>query len=263
MASVAETITQPTTAPAIADQRSVPLGTRGKGRQPPRFSGRNSYSLFVSSMKLLLPALAAGLVLLVIAWPQIMPDVSRSGLDFNKVARDYAKTLNMLNARYSGVDQNNQPFNIAADLATQAPDQENVVELQHPKADILTTGGDLVALTARLGHYDRDGETLELTGTVNLIHDKGFKIVTESATVDLKNGSAAGDDAVAGDGPSGELQSEGFRLRERGQIIVFTGKSRMLIYPDAQQSLPQTAPSENSDLLQVAPLESSPRENTQ
>ena len=189
-------------------------------------------------MKVLLPALAAALVLLVIAWPQLMPDVTRSGLDFAKFARDQAKTLNMLNARYSGVDENNQPFNVAADLATQAPDNENVVELQHPKADIRTTEGDMVALSARVGHYHREEETLDLAGKVHLVHDKGFDIVTESARVDLKDGSAAGDAAVSGQGPSGELQSEGFRLRERGQVIVFTGRSRLLIYPEAKQSLP-------------------------
>ncbi len=205
---------------------------------PPRLSGRNSYSLFVSSMKLLLPALAAGLVLLVVAWPQLMPDLTRSGLDFAKIARDQAKTLNMLNARYSGVDENNQPFNVAADLATQTPDNEDVVELQHPKADIRTTDGDLVALSARVGHYHRKEETLDLAGKVHLVHDNGFDIVTESARVDLKNGSAAGDTAVSGQGPSGELQAEGFRLRERGQVIVFTGKSRLLIYPEAESSLP-------------------------
>ena len=209
----------------------------GANRQPPRLSGRNNYSLFVSSMKLLLPALAAGLVLLVIAWPQIMPDVSRSGLNWQKVARDHAKTLNMLNARYSGVDENNQPFNIAADLATQAPDNKDVVELQHPKADIRTTEGNMVGLSARLGHYDRKGETLDLSGAVKLTHDDGFNVVTETARVDLKEGSAAGDSPVAGDGPSGELQAEGFRLRERGQVIIFTGKSRLLIYPDAQEKL--------------------------
>ena len=189
-------------------------------------------------MKVLLPALAAALVLLVIAWPQLMPDVTRSGLDFAKFARDQAKTLNMLNARYSGVDENNQPFNVAADLATQAPDNENVVELQHPKADIRTTEGDMVALSARVGHYHREEETLDLAGKVHLVHDKGFDIVTESARVDLKDGSAAGDAAVSGQGPSGELQSEGFRLRERGQVIVFTGRSRLLIYPEAKGSLP-------------------------
>jgi len=191
-------------------------------------------------MKLLLPALAAGLVLLVVAWPQLMPDVTRSGLDFTKIARDQAKTLNMLNARYSGVDENNQPFNVAADLATQAPDNADVVELQHPKADIRTTDGDLVALSARIGHYDREEETLELTGKVHLVHDRGFDIVTGTARVDIKDGSAAGDTAVSGQGPSGELQAEGFRLRERGQVIVFTGKSRLLIYPEAQESLSGT-----------------------
>lgn len=230
-----------------AAQRTIPMqppaGTQPPGQRPPppRLSGRNSYSLFVSSMKLLLPALAAGLVLLVVAWPQLMPDVTRSGLDFQKIARDQAKTLNMLNARYSGVDENNQPFNVAADLATQAPDNENVVELQHPKADIRTTDGDLVALSARVGHYHREEETLDLTGRVHLVHDDGFDMITESASVSLKDGSAAGDEAVVGQGPSGKLQSEGFRLRERGQVILFTGKSSLLIYPDPKESLPGNA----------------------
>lgn len=205
--------------------------------QPPRLSGRNHYSLFVTSMKFLLPALATALVLLVIAWPQIIPDERSVGFNFPEIAREQARTLNMLNAHYSGVDENNQPFNVTADMATQAPGNEEVIELQHPKADITTTKGELVALTARIGHYDREVETLDLNGTVHLTHDEGFEITTETATVDLKDGSAAGDSAVSGQGPAGELQSEGFRLREKGQIIIFTGKSRMLIYPDARESL--------------------------
>src|SRR3546814_17659251 len=116
---------------------------------PPRLSGRNSYSLFVTSMKVVLPALAAGLVLLVVAWPQIMPDISRSGIDFQKIARDQAKTLNMLNARYSGVDENTQPFNVAADLATQSPDAENHVELQHPQAALRTTKDNQISKKSR------------------------------------------------------------------------------------------------------------------
>ncbi|MPZ09399.1 MAG: LPS export ABC transporter periplasmic protein LptC [Kiloniellaceae bacterium] len=229
---------------AVHREIRVPPGGTARGETgdflippPPRLSGRNTYSLFVSSMKLLLPALAAGLVLLVVAWPQLMPDINRSGLDFSKIARDQAKTLNMLNARYSGVDENNQPFNVAADMATQTPDNENVVELQHPKADIRATEG-LVALSARVGHYHREEEMLDLIGGVHLTHDEGFDIVTEAASVDLKEGSAAGDSAVSGTGPSGELQSEGFRLSERGQVIVFTGKSRLLIQPAAKDSLP-------------------------
>ncbi|NIA67951.1 LPS export ABC transporter periplasmic protein LptC [Pelagibius litoralis] len=208
-----------------------------KALQPPRLSGRNSYSLFVTSMKFLLPALATGLVLLVIAWPQIIPDQRSLGLDFSKIARDQAKNLNMLNAHFSGVDENNQPFNITADMASQTPDNEDVVELQHPKAKMQTTEGARIGISARLGHFDQEVEILNLTGTVHLTHDKGFEMTTDAATVDLKEGTAAGDSAVSGQGPAGELQAEGFRMREKGQIIVFTGKSRMLILPNAEESL--------------------------
>lgn len=231
---------------AAAEQEAA-----GQALPPPRLSGRNGYSLFVSSMKVLLPAMAAGLVLLVVAWPQLIPDVSRSGIDFQKIARDQAKTLNMLNARYSGVDENNQPFNVAADLATQAPENENLIELQHPKADIRTTEGDLVALSARLGHYHRADEKLDLSGKVHLTHDEGFDIVTETATINLNDGSAAGSSAVSGQGPTGELQAEGFRLSDRGQVILFTGRSRLLIYPEAESDQPQEDPgNQTPELLQ-------------
>lgn len=220
----------------IGGQRITAAAAPVKAKQPPRLSGRNGYSLFVTSMKLLLPALATGLVLLVVAWPQIIADHRGIGLDFSKIARDQAKTLNMLNAHYSGVDENNQPFNVSADMATQAPGNEDMIELQYPRANIKTTKGELVALSARLGLYDREGEMLDLNGTVHVTHDKGFEITTETATVDLKDGSAAGESPVSGHGPSGELQSEGFLIREKGQIIVFTGKSRLIHFPGSEGS---------------------------
>lgn len=218
-------------------QKSAARSERGQEPQPPRLSGRNSYSRFVTSMKFLLPALATALVLLVIAWPQMIPDQRSLNIDWKRIAQEQAKTLNMLNAHFSGVDENDQPFNVTADLATQAPGSEDVVELQHPKANLQTTEGASVGLSARLGHFDREVEVLDLTGTVHLTHDKGFEMTTETATVDLKEGTASGDSAVSGQGPAGELQAEGFRLREKGEVIIFTGKSRMLILPNAEESL--------------------------
>src|SRR3546814_15477744 len=93
---------------------------------PPRLSGRNSYSLFVTSMKVVLPALAAGLVLLVVAWPQTMPDNNRSGIDSQKIARDHAQTLPLLHESYRVVDDKHQQFKVAHALATSPPAFDNL-----------------------------------------------------------------------------------------------------------------------------------------
>ena len=70
--------------------------------QPPRLSRRDRYSLFVVVMKVLLPALAAGLLLLLVAWPQLDPTNDRLGLDFSDLSIEQPDNLSMLNARFSG-----------------------------------------------------------------------------------------------------------------------------------------------------------------
>jgi len=52
---------------------------------------------------------------------------------------------------------------------------------------------------------------------------------TESATVDLEGGTAEGHEKVEGHGPSGEVESEGFRILDKGAVVIFTGRARMLL----------------------------------
>src|SRR5690606_24131959 len=96
---------------ALGGRLMVMLRIRREDALPaPRLSGRNGYSLFVSSMKLLLPCLAAALVILVVAWPQIRQHESLVGRQLIEDARREAQNLRMVNARYTGVDEKNQPF---------------------------------------------------------------------------------------------------------------------------------------------------------
>ncbi len=79
--------------------RSPRRGTAQAGRRPrptgraPRMSVRNRYSIFVGFMKVLLPALAAALVLLVVAWPQFNIDDRGFRLSVSKLAPDQADSL--------------------------------------------------------------------------------------------------------------------------------------------------------------------------
>jgi lipopolysaccharide export system protein LptC len=199
-------------------------------KKPPRLSGRDAHSVFVSLLKLLLPAVAVGLILLVVVWPQVQQDDSRFRVGVSKLAPEQAENLNMINARFEGVDDQDRPFTVTADVATQRQGQPNLIELQLPKADMTMKDGAWVALTARQGLYRRDSKVLELSGEVSLFHDRGFELRTSAARIDLEAGVASGDRPVQGHGPSGRLEAEGFRMGQNGERILFTGNSRMVLY---------------------------------
>lgn len=204
-------------------------------RQPPRLSIRNRYSLFVGFMKVLLPAMAAALVLLIVAWPQFALKEDGFRLSVSKLAPDQAESLTMLNARFDGRDESDQPYTLTADIATQSESDQDLVTLELPKADITLEDGAWLALTARSGEYRRESKLLDLVGSVNLFHDKGFELRSESARIHLDQGIAEGAQPVEGQGSAGTVRAEGFRVLDRGERILFLGKSRLVILPEAQE----------------------------
>lgn len=222
--------------PGLATAAAAPESDLARGApQPPRFSDR--HSRFVGLMKLLLPALAAALILLVIAWPHLRIDSDGFRLGISRLGFGQPDNLSMVNARFNGVDAKNRPFTITADLATQSRENESLIALELPKADMTLQDGAWLALSARAGKYDQDREQLALRGDVSLFHDDGFEIHTQSALIDLAEGVARGDEPVEGQGAPGTIAGEGFRVTDRGQRILFTGKSRLVIAPDARDTV--------------------------
>src|SRR4029453_11751805 len=105
------------------------------------------------------------------------------------------------------------------------------ISLKKPLADIVMSGGAYVALTANDGVLDRDADIITLNGDVTLFHDNGLSFQTDSATINLKEKTAEGSETVEGQNGKGELISQGFRVLDDGDTIVFTGKAYMKIYP--------------------------------
>jgi lipopolysaccharide export system protein LptC len=188
------------------------------------------YSRFVSMMKYVLPAAAAVLIVLVAIWPHIQPQDTRFRVGFSGLAAREAAEPSMLNARYVGTDEDSQLFSVTADLAKNLLQGIADVELEMPKADISLEDGSWLVLTANTGVFNRTFNTLDLIGAVNLFHDFGYEIRTSRAFVDLEHNVAAGTEPVEGQGPFGELRSEGFRLEDKGRLITFTGKASLILY---------------------------------
>ncbi len=80
------------------------------------------------------------------------------------------------------------------------------------------------------GHYDREGDRLDLAGGVNVFHDRGFEMSTDVARVDLETGIATSDTETHGQGPAGYLTASGFRLESDGDRVMLTGPAQLHLY---------------------------------
>jgi lipopolysaccharide export system protein LptC len=178
--------------------------------------------------KLLLPVGALALLAAIALWPEIDGAADRGRMAFRRATQATAEAMRISGARFQGVDEQNRPYNLTANSAVQR-DQTGVIDLAKPRADILLTNGAWMLLESQDGQYNRPDSLLDLQGNVTLWHDNGTTMKTEAAHIDVHAGEAESDVATAAQGPFGTLNSEGFRLRERGQVVFFTGRSHAVL----------------------------------
>ncbi len=226
-----------TTGPAIDEPAiGAPMATLSRKRGSRRIGG--NYSRFVGLMKLVLPAAAGVLVLMIIVWPQFEDKPDGFRLRPSSISLETAGGQKLVNARYTGTDRRDNPFTITAKALAQRNKDDEAVELLGPTADIFLNAGSWVAVTAPIGSYRKEARILELSGGVDLFHDDGYEFHTEVATVDLVEGIASSDRPVRGHGPFGWLRSSGFRILDGGERIQFQGKTRLQLHPAAAEAKP-------------------------
>ena len=200
-------------------------------KTPPRLERYKWYSIFVYRMKVFLPVVAVFLVILIFAWPFLQYEDLRFRLNFAALSANQKEEPSMINPRFIGIDKENLTYSITADFARNLTFGTPSVELEMPKADIALNDGTWLVLTAKNGVFEEAKNTLNLAGAVNLFHDSGYEFQTKKAEIDLKKGLVWGNEAVRGQGPFGELQGQGFNMFNKGKVIVFTGRSKLIIYP--------------------------------
>jgi lipopolysaccharide export system protein LptC len=227
MTTAARHVTGP--AQASSPRENAPAPSRdGRGV---RHAGGH-HSRFVQLTKLVLATVALVLIALVVIWPQLKSRDGGLPLGIAPSGREDAESLHMVNPRYTGLDQNNLPYEVTADLASQETAKSESITLDSPKADMTMKDGSWVALSANSGLYGQKSQLLDLSGDVNLFHDSGYEFTSKTATINLNAGSGYGSDPTVGHGPAGEIEGEGFTFTDKGKTITFTGKSHLTLYPN-------------------------------
>lgn len=192
-------------------------------------SGNNPYTRRVALLKRTLPAIGITLLLLVMLWPRLAPIWDQMRFAFPAIDLREARDLRMLNPRYAGTDRQGRPYLLTAAAGHQVPDEQDLMSLEAPRADMKSHSGAEIVVTAATGVYQSQAQLLDLFRDVTLVHENGTRFVTARARFDIAHNAGEGDDPVEGHGPSGDVKSQGFRIYDKGETIVFIGRSEMLL----------------------------------
>jgi lipopolysaccharide export system protein LptC len=205
------------------------------GMRPPIALSRRSrpaagdpYSRRVALLKLLLPAIGLALLLLIAAWPRLQVLFESVGPGFARIDLREARELKMVDPRYAGTDRQNRPYVLTAAIGRQIPDRTDLLSLERPRAKIALHHGTVI-VTAATGIYQSQAKLLDLFRRVSIVRQDGTRFITDSAHVDFSDNSAAGRDPIKGRGPWGAIAAQGFRILDKGDRVIFTGRSDLVM----------------------------------
>jgi lipopolysaccharide export system protein LptC len=210
------------------------------------------YSRRVFFLKRMLPAVGLTLLLLVAVWPRLHPLLQQVQFGFPAIDLREARELRMVNPRYAGLDRYNRPYVITAESGRQVPDRDDVMALEQPKAVMTVHGGASVVVTAATGIYQSQAQLLDLFDDVTLVHENGTRFVTRRGHLNLSDNTAEGRDPVEGHGPTGDISGEGFQILSKGETIIFTGRSDLLLKGTKPSAAPAAPPELPAEIAQSA-----------
>ncbi|WP_114392429.1 LPS export ABC transporter periplasmic protein LptC [Oleisolibacter albus] len=196
-----------------------------------RLRDAHAHTRLVNLAKVALPALAAATLGLILIWPLF------TGGDGSKAGPE-AGSLEMVGARYVGVDTTARPFEVRAQTVQQTGNGGSMVDLGSPEAEITLKGGTWLNLKADRGRYDQTSGRLSLEGNVTLYHDGGYEFSTDQAELDTGKGLVWGNVPVSGQGPMGHVDAGGFRILDDGNTVVFTGRARLHLTGQGESGRP-------------------------
>lgn len=187
------------------------------------------YTWFVRITKLLLPIAAIVIVGIVIARLSADPQ-QQNVAELPKKDETTAGNIELVKARYEGVDAAGRAYTLSAESAARATDSPNLVLLDKPQADVSLANGQWIAAHAATGTYDTAASVISLSGGVNVFHDSGYEMILSAIGMNLKTQEAEARGAVQLRGPDSKLTAAGMKIEKGGDLIVFTGPAKMLIY---------------------------------
>lgn len=200
-----------------------------------RFGATRRYSLFVDVMKLALPLLAVGLLVLMVAWSV----TSETPLDMawkSDMTRIVAGRIEMTGPQLTFTDEAGRDVFVEAKLATQEKSKSDQWTLDRISARMTPPDGEGYTLVADGGTLDSEKQLLDLAGNVKVESSSGYTFVAKSAHVDLNAGRVTSEEPVEAQGGATRVVANRFEMWDRGERFRFEGDVHFTSEPAAKKA---------------------------
>jgi len=184
------------------------------------------YSFCINSLKKILFFGAFALIVLTF--------LTKSIQKFTNLNNEYQFESNksdqvIIEPKFLGLNKSKKPFLVKANKAEKISNQENVYRLQKPSGEMKDNKGTMFFLNSLKGEFDQNNQKIHLYENVYLKNLEGLSFKTESAYIDLETNDIYGNAKTFGFNNNGEISSQGFKIKDQGNIITFKGPTNLII----------------------------------
>lgn len=188
-----------------------------------------SHDRFMTVLKVALPMAIGVLTVLLVAAPLTAGSDVSFVLDKHKVAVAHER-LRIEAAEYRGEDGKGQPFSLTARQAVQKSSAEPVVNIGGLAAALQLSDGP-ARMTADRGQYDMRSEQVQVEGPIKVDGPRGYTLLTQNATVDLKGRTLASNSAVTGTVTQGAFSGDRLHADLENRTVSLDGHAHLRIVP--------------------------------
>ncbi len=193
----------------------------------------NRRSRMLRFIKLALPSIAALLIGLLIILPRLSQDVKSLAFDATLPKKGELEKLHMENSMFYITDYKNKVNNFHADTLDETEPGSKIIKMVNPRGTLPTTLKEAVTIQAPVGFFDQNTKLLTLQDGVILYYSShNAQTLTQKIFVDFNTGKAYGNDPVSSRSDIGDAQAEGFEYYKDKNLLVYTGKTHIILRPN-------------------------------
>ena len=126
-------------------------------------------------------------------------------------------------------DINSDINNFTADTIDETEPGSKLIKLIRPEGLLPSSDDRWISVKSPVGFYDQNKKLLWLDDNVRMVYSDGMTATTETVFYDSAAAKAYSVTPVFSEGYFGTLRSEGFEYYKDRKVIIFTGKSKIVI----------------------------------